>query len=475
MSKRKKKDPYVKKPEMTAAQRRRFEIVKQVLANELTMAEAAAQLGLSRVRTQTIVHRAEQALLEASQPGQPGRPPSPPSTSKNEARLERENQKLREDMAKMRQALEMAAELLKDRIRVSNTARSPRTTTTSGTRTSRDDDDPEGAARVLLAQVHAMTAAGITLAIAATIAGRSPATLSRWRQRERDGKPLRERPGPGSRSLDTEAAHRAACVVRQLNGLVGAASLAQAVEGISRRQAARVKQAEVTAMERERKQEAVKVIVTRPGIVRGFDAMDVSCGGDDCLWLVAGDASVPYRTSITTTATYQARAVHDALAADVAENGAPLVYRFDRHRSHYAAEVRALLEENGILPLSGPPNYPPYYGQLERQNREHRDWLARADIAGSADLVSAAEAMRVALNEVWCRPTLRWLSAADVWRTRQPVTDEDRDRFRGEVYDRNARLVAKLDGDEDLAWRLAVEHTLIKQGYLRLERRDGAK
>ena len=172
---RKKNQPYVKKPEMTSAQRRRFEIVKQVLAEELTVTEAASQLGLSRVRTQTIVHRAEQALLEVSQPGQPGRPQSPPNTSKNEARLERENQKLREDMAKMRQALEMAAELLKDRIRVSNTTRTPRTTSSSSTtRTTRDDDDPERAARDTLAQVAAMTAAGIRLAIAAALADRRP-------------------------------------------------------------------------------------------------------------------------------------------------------------------------------------------------------------------------------------------------------------------------------------------------------------
>lgn len=320
-----------------------------------------------------------------------------------------------------------------------------------------------------------MTAAHIPLAIAATLAGRSPATLSRWRHRAGRGLALRQRPGPGPRTLDAEAAHRAACVVEQLHGLVGAAALAHTVEGISRRQAARVKQATLTAMERRRKSEAARVVVTRPGVVRGFDAMDVSTGGEACLWLVAGDASVPYRTSICVAPTYDALAVRDALAADIAENGAPLVYRLDRHRSHRAGPVAELLDAHGILSLSGPPHYPRYYGQLERQNREHRDWLATLDIAGPADLVSAAEAMRVALNEVWCRPTHGWRSAGNLWRTRQRVTDEDRDRFRAEVYDRSSRLVVKLDGDEDLAWRLAIEHTLTKQGYLRLERRDGAK
>jgi hypothetical protein len=370
----------------------------------------------------------------------------------------------------------MAAELLKDRIRVSNTTRTTRTTSSSSTtRTTRDDDDPEQPARDTLAQVAAMTAAGVRLAIAAALCGRSPATLTRWHRRERNQEALRRRPGPGPRTLCPEAARRAECIIEQLNGLVGAASLAHTVEGISRRQAARVKRAALTRMERDRKAQTTRVIVTKPGIVRGFDAMDVSAHGESCLWLVAGDASVPYRTSITPTATYEAVAVRDALAADIAANGAPLVYRLDRHRSHRADAVDALLAEHRVLTLSGPPRYPCYYGQLERQNREHREWLAGADIAGPADLVSASEAMRVALNETWCRPTLGWLSAADVWRTRQPVTDEDRDRFCTDVYDRNARLVVELDGDEDLAWRLAVEHTLIKQGYLRLERRDGAK
>src|SRR5688500_6287082 len=108
--------PYVKKPTTTPAGRRRYEIVRQVLSGQMTVTDAATTLGISRVRMQTIVHRAEQALLEASQPGQPGRPPAPPSSRKNEARLERENQKLREDMARMQQALTMAADLLKDRI-----------------------------------------------------------------------------------------------------------------------------------------------------------------------------------------------------------------------------------------------------------------------------------------------------------------------------------------------------------------------
>jgi hypothetical protein len=319
-----------------------------------------------------------------------------------------------------------------------------------------------------------MSALGMTRAVAAALVGRSQATLSRWQRRSNAGLPMRQRPGPGPAVMDAEAASRAECIVRQLHGLVGAASLAHSVDGLSRRQAALVKSRAMTQMERERKRAATHVLVTRPGVVRGFDAMDMTYDDTALLWLIAADASVPYRTSISITPTYDAEAVRDALADDIDANGAPLVYRFDRHRSHRSGPVEALLEQHGVLVLSGPPHYPRYYGQLERQNREHRDWLEHLD-ATDAESARTAGEMRTALNEVWRRPALGWQSAGDIWRLRQPLTDEDRDAFRRDVYDRNARFVEELDGDNDMAWRLAVERTLIKQGYLTLNQRDDAK
>ena len=73
---------------------------------------------------------------------------------------------------------------------------------------------------------------------------------------------------------DAALVSKAVALVRGMNGLMGAASLGRST-GLSRRQAAAVKQAEQTAMERERQAACTRVVVTTPGIVRGFDQMYV--------------------------------------------------------------------------------------------------------------------------------------------------------------------------------------------------------
>ena len=92
--------------------------------------------------------------------------------------------------------------------------------------------------------------------------------------------------------------------------------------------------------------------------------------------LNAADACVPYRTSCAHVGAYDAEHVARVLDADFRQHGAPLVLRDDCARCHTAPAVMSVLDAHGVALLQGPPYYAPYYGQLERQNREHRDWLA---------------------------------------------------------------------------------------------------
>jgi hypothetical protein len=272
------------------------------------------------------------------------------------------------------------------------------------------------------------------------------------------GAPLRRLRG-GRRRPATEAEARAVRErVRALAGLVGAAALAHGVPGISRRTAAALKRDELVAMERERQSACTRVQVTAPGVVRGFDAMHVSGG----FVLAAADGAVPYRTSLTVVPSYDAAQVAAALAADFERHGAPLVLRLDRARCHDAPAVMSVLRAHRVLLLHGPPHHPGYYGQLERQNREHRACL-RATFRVSLE---ALEAMRIALNELWPRPTLGWLTADERWRARPPLTD-DRDELHAWVVERAARLRNHQVSD-DLAMRLAIEQALIERGHLQL-------
>lgn len=265
----------------------------------------------------------------------------------------------------------------------------------------------------------------------------------------------------------------AAEIVRKLHGLVGAASLGRST-GLSRRQAAAVKQAEQTAMERERQASCVRVVISTPGIVRGFDQMYVWTQDGWRFPLVSADAAVPYRTSIMVADAYDEDAVLEALERDLAQAGAPLVWRRDRHSAHRTPAVSRLLERHGVLPLQGPAYYPRFYGQLERQNRDHRAWLHQAGPLPAVALQPACDRMTAALNDRWRRPALGWRTPAEIWRTRPPITQNLRDSFRREVYDRAARLEQQLNHDGDMAMRLAIEQALTQRGYLRLEKGFGA-
>jgi hypothetical protein len=127
--------------------------------------------------------------------------------------------------------------------------------------------------------------------------------------------------------------------------------------------------------------------------------------------------------------------------------------------------VIEVLCEHRVLLLHGPPRYPQYYGQHERQNREHQAWLALSPAIDDEEL---ARMMR-ALNELWPRKSLGWESAAAVWRRRRPLAI-DRDELRLDVDRRAARLRRRLGTGRcaaRLAGRLAIEQALEDRGLVR--------
>ena len=217
-------------------------------------------------------------------------------------------------------------------------------------------------------------------------------------------------------------------------------------------------------MELERKAKCGTVSVLAPGIVRGFDAMHVRCIDGIAYWLVSADAAVPYRTSIATVPIYDADHVINALETDFEEHGPPLVLRLDRIACQRTPAVHELLTRYDVLALHGPPRHPYYYGQLERQNREHRAWQVTLGIVSQAELGTAADAMRTALNGHWARPTLDWCTAEELWQRRTPV-DIDRSTLRCEVERRTSGLVTS--GHQPLhARRIAIETALTERGLL---------
>lgn len=432
--------------------RRRFNEIVAVLTQTQTMAGAARSLSLSRNHFQTIFHRVLTAMIEAMTPKPAGRPAKPA----READLEAENQKLREENESLRTRTE-AVERMMTLVGsiASGRTRLPRSQPKSRGKKTSSDEDPEPE-RIRTEAVKTMREQGATIELCAAALGISPSTVQRCRAKKQP-------PSKTARMHDPGACQQVRALVRATHGQIGAEPLRRTT-GLPRRACAKLKRQELRELELERKSRCASVRVAAPGIVRGFDAMHVACRDTKAYWLVAADAAVPYRTSITTVDSYDADAVIAALTADFEAHGPPLVLRMDRIAAQRTPAVQALLDRYHVLPLHGPPRHPYYYGQLERQNREHRAWNDMLGVVTRRDLADAAGAMRHALNALWPRPTLDWWTAEQAWQARRPIT-VDRAELITEVQQRAAGLVA--DGHEVLhARRVATESALIERGLL---------
>jgi hypothetical protein len=462
------KKSYTPAPEVPSEVDERLVVVMEVVAGIKTMSEGAKALNLSRNHFQTLVHRGVGAMIEAISPKPAGRPAKPQKLAELEAQVEklrRENAQLQSRVGMTDRLLEVASGLLHGRIR----ARPPRSKTTPE-KPGEGDGDPEPEAGRVLQAVDEMRVLGLSTPLACAVAGVHPATARRWRARERNGKPLLPSPR-AARAVPFATAAKVEHLVRRLNGQSGAESLRHSVVGISRRQAARIKADTLTAMERERKAAAIRITVTAPGVLRGMDGVHFRSNEGPVWVLFSADGAVPYRTSVTAGRHYDAELVEQALATDIENNGAPIVYRFDRAKAHDTPTVRKLLEDKQVLVLHGPPHCPRYYGQHERQNREHRAWTDQLAQLPADEIEPCLLEMLTSVNGLWRRRKLGWRTASEVWHQR-PALTVDRRELRQEVQERASRIARDLDvrgKPADLAERLAVEQTLERRGYLRKE------
>jgi transposase InsO family protein len=431
--------------------RRRYDAIMSVLAQTQTVTAAAESLDMSRNHFQTILHRVLEAMIDAMTPKPAGRPAKP----EREAALEAELEQVKSELS----ALQAHAAMMKRMMGaltsiVSGPTPSPRSRGRSKKTTPNEDPEP---ATTICRAVTAMRDAKVPRKLCATVLGVSPATIGRRLN------PTTRTPRVRHRRHDETACQRVREIVRATHGLVGAQSLGKRC-GLPRRAAAVIKTRELREMELERKARCATVSVAAPGIIRGFDAMHMPCTEGKSYWLVAADAAIPYRTSISTVPMYDAAHVIAALVDDFERHGAPLVLRLDRIACQRTPDVLDTLTRYQVLPLHGPPRHPYFYGQLERQNREHRAWQQPLGPMTHAELRDAGEAMRTALNALWARPTLDWCTAEEAWRQR-PVVDIDRTELRTEVHQRTSGLVT-AGLNLLVAQRMATEEALINRGLL---------
>ena len=522
---------YVKAPEPPPELQPLYEAVMKVLAREWTVTQAAQAVGLSRLRFQTRMHRGLNGLLEALADQPQGRKPMRESERllrEEVVALQKENHHLANQVNSTVRMMGLATEWMKKGLKSAGRQSGARPTEAPPANESEDDSGaaaqleqvrelkvgvpaplmvpktafwgtapaeggpwlPPGTtnltpdragvppvsrpasesendkrAAVRLEHARELKVAGVSAPLAAAALGVSASTVRRWVARQHAGEVLVRRRGPSpSSALPGTATAKAIAVLEELKGCIGAAPLAR-VSGLSRRCAGRVKAEAKTRAECDRRAETTRVKV-EPGVIRGFDAVMLG----KLPVLVAADGAINYRTSVMPAVRYNQDAVAIALAADFEKNGAPLVLRLDRAKCHTAPKVRDVLTAHGVLVLQGPPHCPRYYGQLERQNREHRSWLDALGKLSMGQLGSECEQMRIAFNEVVPRRRLGWQTAGVVWRS-CTMPNVNRRELAAEVEERKQRLEedeAVRGGHPGMAERLAIEAALIKRGLLKL-------
>jgi len=457
------KDPhstYTSTPPVPEDLAPRLALILEVLSGAKTLSDAAREANLSRNHFQSILNRSLGSMIEALKAKEPGRKPKPQALSELEQRLkrlERENSRLKKRVEATDELIMVAGELLHGQRRPGERTRRVRKDGEP------DDAEPEPR-RTILDRVERMRELGQTRARAARLAGVDPSTLRRWRC---------ARCKRGARVVPASLGIRADCLVRKLNGLIGAAALSHAVKGLSRREAATIKRTTLRLIEHERQHTLTRIHVACAGVIRGLDAMDVSTKGSKCYAIVCADGAIPYRTTVIVGEHYDTELVMRTLERDIERHGAPLVLRTDRARAHDAPLVKKILEEHQILMLHGPPRYPCFYGQLERQNREHRAWLKALIEPHGQSMQVLLEQMLFCLNTLWPRRALGWKTAAEAWKMRADIRI-DRQAFKKEVQSRARHLERHIDlraKPADLIERLAIEQTLGNLGYL--QRQNG--
>jgi transposase len=460
-----KRSGYHPQPTLPAQLEDRYGLVLAVLSGMLTMEQGAQRAGLSRPRFQTLVHRAQEAMIESLVPKPPGRVPR----SAREAELEQQNQKLARQNQKLQNRVDtidrllgVASDMLQGRLEVSQPrGKRKRRQKRSAPASGEESDDPDPV-QERLTGAQQMRQLGLKPQLAAAVVGAGASTVRRWAARARAGqRPRQRRGGPRRARPSAAACARVSAMVRELQGLVGAQSLSRSVPGVSRRQAAALKRQTLTELERERRQACTRVQVLVPGVLRGLDAMHPRGPQHAQYVLALADAAVCFRTSIQPRPVYDSATVAALLEQDIEQHGAPLVFRMDRASMHRTDQVGDVLSKHHVLLLHGPPHHAQYYGQLERQNREQRAWLDAAD-PDDDELPAACAAMKHALNAVWRRPTLGWQTAEEVWQKRPPLRI-DRAELRDQVDHSKQRLRrhdAFREAADDVVARFAIEQQL---------------
>jgi hypothetical protein len=292
------------------------------------------------------------------------------------------------------------------------------------------------------------------------------ASLMRWRQRQRRGLPLWQRPGP-KKSLPFDC-REIYPLLRQLHhGRVrtrGTSELYQRfAEYLSRRQLAGLVQDY-----RQGQLDAMKHIHWLwAGLAWSCDATEYDANG--CLIIPVVDLRSRYRFEPLVTRKLDGRQIAAHLEKLFRQHGAPLFLKRDNGSPFNHRLVDEVLARFGVLPLNNPPHFPRYNGGMEKSIRDFKSALA---LRPWRDVALAAE---VTVHELNHRPRrcLKGRTACAVFHDdaqRLRWTKRQRHTIFGLLLQRFGAMLGKTAKGHHLrpatAWRVTVESWLRCQGLI---------
>jgi hypothetical protein len=177
-------------------------------------------------------------------------------------------------------------------------------------------------------------------------------------------------------------------------------------------------------------------------------------------------------------ASEKADAVLPVLADLMREHGAPLVLKSDNGSAFVAEVTKAMLDEAAVSQLFSPAGHPQFNGSLERSNATlktytHQQAIAEGHPFGwTSDDLERARELANTISRPWGH---RGPSPDQRWRSRTPITDQQRAQFEQLLTEH--RSIAAEDLGLDLSAqlshvdrsrldRLAIGRTLEELAYL---------
>lgn len=226
---------------------------------------------------------------------------------------------------------------------------------------------------------------------------------------------------------------------------------------------------------------------TRPGAVWALDFTHLEGAKLDTIHdriLVARDIASHMPLMLHPASSESADLALFVLRDLIARHGAPLVLKLDNGPAFICDEMKQLAVEHGIQLLFSPPRTPSYNGSIESGMGSLKNRLAleaarhnRAGHPTSDDL----EAARIAIAECTASFGETSPSPADRWRSRTPITADERAAFLATLADLHAEELSRLEIHPSDRYnrpgrssvdRLVIRRALQRHGYLNIRRRQ---